>query len=478
MRFPRPHDTHLHTKGRMAGNSVESTGTAVPAHSHTLVRTMGLVSLTIYGVGDMLGSGIYALVGKAAGIMGNAVWLAFAASMVPALLTGLSYACIGSRYPRAAGAAYVTHRAYNYTFLSYVVGLAVMASGLTSMATSSRAFADYLGELHILGPVPFPAIVVAFVLFVAWINFRGMRESAWMNAVCTSVEVFGLLFVVAVGARFWGGDVDYFEPPRPGQSLSTGLVLSGAVLTFFSFVGFEDLLNVAEEVKEPERTLPWGIILAMIITTIIYMLVSVTAISVVRHDELAASDAPLLEVVRRAAPWFPQNVFTVVCAFAVSNTVLLNYVMASRLAYGMARQGLLPRFLGHVHPRRRTPHLAILTLMVTVLFLALTTRVKALGEATSLLLLMVFVVVNGALIVLKLRPNEPRGRFEVPIVVPGLGVLACSTLLARSLMDPDKWTALGLASSILLVIVILFFVMRPRAIPEHLELDDAGTAGG
>src|SRR5687768_15788903 len=177
----------------------------IPKPPATLARNMGLFALVVYGVGDMVGSGIYATIGQAAGKLGNAVWAAFLVSMVAALLTGLSYASISSRYPRAAGAAYVTRRAYGFAFLAYVVGLSTAASGLTSMATQSNAFAD--GIQKFVG-VPTWALVALFLVALTAINLWGIRESMWMNLVCTAVEVGGLVFVIAVGARFWGG-VDY-----------------------------------------------------------------------------------------------------------------------------------------------------------------------------------------------------------------------------------------------------------------------------
>ena len=192
---------------------MNSEPSATPAPS--LARTLGLAALVVYGIGDMLGSGIYALIGKVAGTMGNAIWLAFLASMVAAVLTALSYASLGSRYPRAAGAAYVAHRAFRRPFLSYMVGLAVMASGLTSMGVQSRAFSDYFSAL--VPGIPAPVLILGFIGMLTVVNFWGIRESAWLNAVCTTVELSGLLIVIAVGARYWGS-VNYLETPLEGAS--------------------------------------------------------------------------------------------------------------------------------------------------------------------------------------------------------------------------------------------------------------------
>ena len=294
----------------------------------TIKPTLGLVALTIYGVGNMLGAGIYGLVGKAAGELGNMIWLGFVTSMVAAGLTGLSYASLGSRYPRAAGAAYITHRAFGLPSISYVVGLAVMMSGITSMAAASQVFANYAHE--IFTAVPVQGIVVSFILALTLVNYVGMRESAWVNAICTVIEAGGLLLVVVVGLRYWGS-VDYLDATsikNPSGDFSMPLVLSCAVLTFYAFIGFEDLLNISEEVREPRRTFPIALLSALGIATLIYMAVCITAVSVVPHAQLAAASGPLVEVVRIAAPWVPPLLFTTVAMFAVTNTALLNCNLA------------------------------------------------------------------------------------------------------------------------------------------------------
>ena len=463
-----------------------------------LLRTMGLFSLVVYGVGDMVGAGIYGTIGKAAGAMGNAVWLAFLVSMLAALLTGLSYACLASRYPRAAGAAYVTHRAFHWSFLSYLIGLSIAASGLTSMGAQANVFADNL--LALVGG-PRLLLMLGFLLVMTGINLWGIRESMWTNLVCTTVEVGGLLFIVAVGARFWGG-VNYFEVPailnREGppvqQGLTIPLLMTGAVLTFYAFIGFEDMLNVAEEVKEPRRTMPLGIVLAQFIAALLYMAVAVTAVSVVDYKELLAAQSPMNSIAARAAPWLPTQTFIYITMFAVANTMLINYVMGSRLLYGMARQGLLPEALGRVHRKRKTPHIAILVLLVIVTALALTndairvlqelTRgvvrdflvnlervgpIASLASATSLLLLFSFMIVNGSLIALKLRRGEPKGAFEVPVVVPALGILVNGALIVTRFIDASRagWLAPIIAGVIVAGITVLYFIRRPENVAEE-----------
>lgn len=435
-----------------------------PKESPSLERHLGLFALIVYGVGDMLGSGIYALIGQAALLMGNAAWLAFVVSMVAALLTGLSYASLGSRYPRAAGAAYITQRAFGFSFLTYVLGLSVVASGLTSFATQSRAFAGYL--VGWLGISPSLGLVVAlgFIVMLTLVNLWGMRESAWLNLVCTAVEVGGLLLVIAVGLRYWGS-VNYLEVPAGpagdgglgDTGLGASLVLSGAVLTFYSFIGFEDMINVAEEVKNPRRNFPIAVIVALAITTVVYIAVSVTAVSVMDHAELGRSSQPLVAVVGKAAPGVPPGVFSAIALFAIANTGLLNYIMGSRMVYGMARQGLLPAALGRVHARRRTPHVAIFTLMALVMILAISGNIAELASATSAILLTVFIVVNAALLRLQGRADEPKGGFEIPRFVPALGIVVNLVMLSHASAQ-----ALVTAALLMTGIALLYAIMRPK----------------
>lgn len=455
-----------------------------------------------YGLGSMLGAGIYALVGKAAGIMGNAVWAAFIAAMVGALLTGLSYASLGSRHPRAGGAAYIIGQAFRSPLLSTVVGIAVMMSGLTSMATGLQAIAGKIcpkleqwcystpclnalgdlfgspalgvkmsmwlrdfGDVFAGGAYSVKCLAIALAAGVGFVIYRGIRESIRLNTLCTIIEAAGLLFIIIVGCRYWGC-VDYFETPPPGKNADAGvsgltmaLIMQGAVLTFFSFIGFEDILNVSEEVKEPRRDVPFGLVGAMIIGTLIYVGVAVTAVSVLGWERLSQSANPLDDVAVAAAPWFQGigSVYFVITIFAIGNTALLNYLMGSRLLYGMGTQKLLPAAVARIHPRRHTPHIAVVVLLGIVTLLILAGNVTALAEATVLLLLAVFALMNAALFVLKRRPGEPKGGFEITSAIPLAGALVCAVLFGNRLYqaiiadDPAKSQAPIIALIILAV---------------------------
>jgi amino acid transporter len=444
----------------MRERSVEKDDGAAP-DAPSLMRTIGPAQMALYGLGSMLGAGIYGLIGKAAGQAGNAVWLSFVVALVAALLTAFSYASLGSRYPRAAGAAYVTERAYGFPLLSFMVGLALVCSGLTSIATQSQVFAANVAALFGIETIPVSWLALGFLLILTGIVFRGIRESMWVNVLCTLVEAGGLVLVVAVGASYWGS-VDYLETPVGLGDPATLLIMQGAVLAFFAFIGFEDMYNVAEEVRHPERNLPLGLILAMATAALLYVAVAVTAVSVVPWEELAEAPGPITEVVSRAAPSISPVVFTAITLFAVANTALVNYVTASRLIYGMARQGLLPATLGNVHAGRRTPHYAIAALFLVLAPLALIGTITELAAATVLLLLLVFMVVNGALFILKGRGGETPGRFEIPRFVPALGALVCFILIVVRTATGDLQAPL-LAGVLLAGSLAVYLLMRRLA---------------
>ena len=438
-----------------------------------LKRTIGPAQLMLYGLGSMLGAGIYGLVGKAAGVVGSAVWMAFLVAMVAALLTGVSYASIASRYPKAAGAAYAVQLAYRSPWLSHLVGLVIFCSGVASIATQSKVVAENLNILAGLDfgfsvagtPADVMLIAMVFLLVVGAIVYQGITESLWVNAVCTLVESLGLILVIVVGFQFWGR-TDLFQAPagpaNPEGLLTASLLLQGSILTFFSFIGFEDMLNVSEEVTQPERTIPAALIGAMVLASLIYMAVAITAVSVVPWQELAKAPGPLMLVIERAAPWFPAVGFTFITIAAVANTALVNYVMGSRLLYGMARQGLLPAALGRVHGVRQTPHVAVGVLLAIVIGLQFAGDIAQLAGATVLLLLFVFTLVNGALVILKQREGDIAGCFNAPTFVPVLGAAICLVMIVARVRQED-WRGPAIAGGLIAMILVLYALTRsPR----------------
>ncbi len=362
-----------------------------------------------------------------AGAAGDATWLAFGAAMGVALLTALSYAELASRFPRSGGAATFCREAFGAEWLALLVGWLVLCSGTVSMATVSRGFAGYLGLF--LPGLPLPVVVVGFLSLLALINFRGIRESSGANILCTAIELSGLLLVAAAGAWFLSRAGTLSVPAAP-QPVPFAPLLQGAALAFFALIGFEDMVNVAEEAHDPEKNLPRAILAAVAVAGGLYVLVSFVAVRVVPPAELAGSPAPLLSVVQRAAPAVPPHLFSAVALFAVSNTALLNFVMGSRLVYGMAQEGLLPRVLGRLHPSRSTPHVAIGVILIAAVALALSGSITLLAGTTSTLLLAVFIAVHAALLRIKRHPESGPAPFTVSAFVPVLGVCSCLGLIA------------------------------------------------
>jgi amino acid transporter len=245
--------------------------------------------------------------------------------------------------------------------------------------------------------------------------------------------------------------------------------VQGAVLTFYAFLGFEDTLNVAEEVKNPRRNVPLGLVMAMTLAAILYIGVAITAVSVVPWQDLAAAGAPLVEVMARAAPWFPTWAFVLITIVAVGNTALINYVTCSRLLYGMARDRRLPEILSRIHASRRTPHVAVVVILVALMILVVIGNIGQLADATVLLMLLVFGIVNSALVGLKLTPGEPKGGFEIPVIIPTLGAMVCLSLLMIRLFSGDVRAPL-IAGGLLGLAGALYFVLRPPPEPEEPEI--------
>ncbi|MFH8436665.1 APC family permease [Streptomyces sp. NPDC018007] len=419
-------------RGPGAADGPASTGGSPP-----LKRALGPKLLILFVIGDILGTGIYATTGNVAGKVGGALWLPFAIGFAVALLTAASYVELVGKYPKAAGAALYTQKAFKAPFLTFVVAFMVMCSGLSSASATARAFSgDYLGEFT--DAVPPTLIAVLFVLALAAINLRGVAESVKANVVLTLVEVGGLAVILAIGAYavFSGGG----EPGRlirietggTGYALLTG-VLGATALGFFAFVGFEDAVNMAEETKNPARDFPRAIFIGVGFTGTVYVLVALVSSLLVDSRTLADSSGPLLEVVKAGGVDFPPKLFALIALFAVTNSALINIMMASRLCYGMANERILPPAMGKVLAGRRTPWAGIVFVSALAIGLVSTGEIEGLGDTTSFLLLCVFAVVNSAVLVLRKDRVEHR-HFRTPTALPVLGALT-SLVLASPLAD-------------------------------------------
>jgi len=476
---------------------VTGTGTGEPE----LKRVMGPKLLLLFIVGDILGTGIYAVTGSVANEVGGAVWVPFLVAFIVATITAFSYLELVTKYPQAAGAALYVHKAFGIHFVTFLVCFTVMCSGITSASTAARAFG---ANLYAFGNVvgggsadvdPSPglhaALALGFIALVALVNLRGVSESVKANVVLTSVELTGLIIVILVGIyAVTQGKADFsrvvmFDTADDKSAFIA--VTAGTSLAFFAMVGFEDSVNMAEETKEPERTFPKIMLTGLTITGLIYILVSITAIALVPAGELGSGDAPLTKVVAAGAPGLPvDDIFPLIAMFAVANSALINMMMASRLLYGMAKQRVLPPALGRVLQERRTPWVAIL--FTTALAVGLIVLVGAasgsnaiaqLGGTTALLLLAVFTVVNISCLVLRRDPVRHK-HFVAPTVLPILGAILCAYLVGPwTGRNPAQYTIAG----VLLVIGVVLWVITwaaNRALysrktylknPEELEED-------
>lgn len=397
-----------------------------------LTRAIGPGLLLLFIVGDILGTGVYALTGKVAKEVGGAVWLPFLCAFIVAMLTAFSYLELVTKYPKAGGAAVYTHKAFGVHFLTFLVCFTVMCSGLTSASSASKAFAGNLGKVTGWEGAGISLLIaLLFMTVIALVNFRGVAESVKLNVVLTLVELTGLLIIIAIGVyailQGMGDTSRLTQISIPEGDTAFGAVTAATALAFFAMVGFEDSVNMAEETKDPSRIFPKIMLLGLSITGVIYVLVAISSVTLVAPADLGEGDAPLLKVVAAGAPAFPIGIFAFITMFAVANSALINMLMASRLLYGMAHEDVLPRPLGKVHAGRRTPYVAIIFTTLLAFGLIFFADLAALGGTTSFLLLCVFTIVNIAVLVLR-KDKVEHTHFRSPTAISVIGAVLCAYL--------------------------------------------------
>jgi len=389
--------------------------------------------------------------------VGGAVWMPLLLALGLALLTAGSYAELVTKYPKAGGAAVFAQRAFKRPIVSFLVGFAMLAAGVTSAAGLSLAFAgDYLGTFLDVPAVP---TAIVFLVLVACLNARGVAESLLSNTVMTVIEVGGLLIViVCVALMIAGGGGDLGRTVELSSEQAPVLaVLGAAIIAYYSFVGFETSANIAEELRDPSRIYPRALFGALLTAGGVYLLVGLASSIAVPADDLADSSAPLLDVVTASGVGVPAGLFSVIALIAVANGALLTMIMASRVTYGMAKEGLLPGVLGRVLPKRRTPWVAIVVTTVAAALLTLIGDLATLAQTVVLLLLLVFISTNVSVLVLR-RDRVEHEHFRVWTAIPVLGVASCLLLLSQQ--EPVVW----LSSAVLLVVgVLLHLITRRRS---------------
>lgn len=410
------------------------------ADKPSLRRAITGSMLFLFILGDVLGAGVYALAGTIAGEVGGAIWVPLLIALFFAMLTAGSYAELVTKYPHAGAASVFAEKAFKSPLLSFLVGFCMLAAAVTSAAGLSLAFAgDYLSAF--IDVSPYLAATV-FLVVIAALNARGIKESLGANLVMTLIELSGLILVVVAAAWYFRtGDADLGRTLtfKPGVNPMLA-VLGAALLAFYSFVGFETSANLAEEIKDVRKVYPRALFAALLTAGVVYMAVGVAASSVLPTDKLVATSAPLLEVVRASGLNIPPMLFAFIALVAVANGALLTMIMASRLTYGMANLRLLPGVLGAVLPARRTPWVAIVATTLVAIALTLTGTLATLAQTVVLLLLFVFLSTNIAVLVLR-RDAVAEAHFRVPTWVPVLAIVSCLLLLSQQ--GWDTWLRAG-----------------------------------
>jgi basic amino acid/polyamine antiporter, APA family len=394
-----------------------------------LQRSLSVPMLLLYGLGNILGAGIYVLVGKVAGVADTQTPLAFLIAMGIAGLTALSYMELSSRFPQSAGSALYTYHAFRSRLLSLGVGLAFVLAGITSASALSHGFAGYLGTIMTVDPL---IASIAIIVILTGVTLLGIGQSAMMAVIFTLIEAAGLLLIIVLGLPYLPSVP--LEQTVTIDSLATlGGVLTGAFLAFYAFIGFEDMVNVAEETRNPRRTMPLAILGALISATVLYMLIVLVCLAAATPDELAQSNAPLAFVLERISSINPA-VISVIGMAAALNGIIVQLIMGSRLLYGMAKQGWIPSIFATVEPRRHTPRFS--TLIVAGLMLAgvIILPLLSLAKTTSFLALGIFCLVNLSLVIIKRRTPTGKNIIRIPIAIPALASIVSLGMIIQEIL--------------------------------------------
>ena len=394
-----------------------------------LRRSLGLLACTLMGVGVILGAGIYALVGKAAALGGDAVWMSFLGAALFSGLTGLSYAELASFIPRAGGEYHYVQRAFGELPAFLVSWLLLGGLALVS-STVALGFAGYFTALVGTPVVP---LAVGVIVAVTALLVYGIRQSAWFAGICTAIEVLGLCIVIFLGIPYLG-EVDLVEMPH-----GAGGLVAAAALIFFAYIGFEEIVQLSEEARDPTRTIPRALLLSILVTTVLYVLVAIAAVSIVGWERLGSSDSPLADVVAVGIGPRASVAMAVIALFSTANTVLVMLLSAARLTWGMADDGALPAVLARVHPKRQTPWVATIGVAgFAAIFVVGLKRIDVVANVSNFALFTAFIFINAALIALRFRePDTPRP-FRVPgsigrvPVIPLLAIASAGIMMGRT----------------------------------------------
>lgn len=400
--------------------------------SRGLRREIGLLGLTAYGVGTILGAGIYALIGSAAGIAGNSVWMSFLLGAFISSFTGLSYAELSSMIPKSAAEYSYAKAAFKNDLAPFLIGWLIIFTGTVSTSTVALGFGGYFKGLF-GAPIVFASTIL--IVLLSTLNFMGIEESSRLNILFTITEAAGLLLIVALGIPFLGR-VNYLETASGLQG-----ILRASTVIFFAYLGFEDIANLVEETKDPERNIPKALILSVVMTTLIYVFVAVSVVSLADWQELGASCCPLAYAASKSLGQSAFLVMSVIALFATSNTVLILLIVTSRMIYGLAREGALPSSLSRISKRRGTPWVAIITAMALAASFVLLGNIEFVAGITNFGTFITFASVNLSAIWLRYRKPEWKRPFKTPMtigklpLIPLFGLLSCGLMVTQFQTD-------------------------------------------
>ncbi len=431
-----------------------------------LKRELGLFEATMYGVGIIIGAGIYALIGPAAGLTGNALWMAFVIGAAVSIFTGLSYAELSSMFPKEAAEYIYIKKAYRQEYFAFLLGWLIIFTGVVSIATVALGFAGYFNSLFNLGDNWISILVGgALIAILSFVNFSGIKETSNFNIIFTSITILGLLIVIALGVGKFG-TVNYFQP-----SMGYSGIFTAAALIFFAYIGFEDIVNVSEETKKPRKIIPRALLFAVIISTVLYALTSISAVSLASPEALSQSSAPLALAVSNS--FLGQNaqlLLDIIALFATAGTVLGILVVTSRMVYGMAEQKSVPKILSRLHKRNQTPHVAILLISIAAISFLFFGSIREVAEITSLGALSTFTAVNLALIWLRFtKPNLKRA-FRTPLNIGKYPVIAFLGVFSNLFMIFQfRWPIISTTLIILAIGTAIYILHRKGYIGEAVE---------
>lgn len=390
-----------------------------------LKRTITFPLITFYGIGSILGAGIYVLISKIAGISGMYMPFSFIVAGAVAGLSAFSYAEMSSRFPKSAGEAVYVNEAFGLNWLSSIVGWSIVVVAIVSVATLANGIVGYV-ELFIKIPDWLIKIVIITILYL--IALWGVGESVLIAAIITVVELLGLLIIIYSGfeslltfSERWTELI----PPFNSEIFSS--ILFGAFIAFYAYIGFEDMVNMAEEVKNPEKNMPLSIIMVLVITTILYIVVSLVAVLSLPIDRLSSSNAPFADLILKNSN-FPVFIIGIISLVAVINGMLIQIIMGSRILYGMAKTDMAPLLFSYVYQKTQVPLISTTFIYIIVIFASLFLPILSLAKLTSTIILIVFATVNMSLIAIKFRERNSgakvmKERFSLPLFVPILGLL-------------------------------------------------------